>query len=426
MRDFFSRACLLCVFFCHQALAVDFETHYLGRTDNPRPEFSLWLHLYQAQLNASLAASHYHRFLLHALLALPPRRLPAVLALPPPLTLPPDVWATQERILPADLLQAAMALALQQDHQPWPQHLDRRRLRALLSRHINWRGENASLQAHLVAPQEHGMTLTHLLVRSVLQALWLEDVRLQQLLELAQRMPTARQYGVAEQRRASDVLRVLGLDAGRWQELQLDNAGRGLLEQLRRTEQRQRRVRQALSGGVTLAAALLLSRGLWRLRGLDVRALWSKRVLGMHLGYSVTTLAALYPAWQLGQVVKRNVQRARQTPADLRGQSDYRIAYLAFLSNAQNLHRQQRMLRTLNRCLRRLQALFAEGEINLRVNTQHNRYRIEREEGSVSIAVPYSASSDVHVALQQVIASYYGGQFLAYVLPADVSYCYNT
>ena len=97
MRYFFSKTCLLLALLCTPAVAVDFKTHYLARTPNPSPEFSLLLHLYQTQLNASLAVSYYHRFLLHTLLGIPPRPLPAMLALPSPITLPHDDWAARPR-----------------------------------------------------------------------------------------------------------------------------------------------------------------------------------------------------------------------------------------------------------------------------------------------------------------------------------------
>ena len=430
MRYFFSKACLLLALLCTHAVAVDFKTYYLERSDNPDPEFSLLLHLYQTQLNASLSTSHYHRFLLHALLGIPPRPLPAMLELPSSITLPHDDWAVRERISLPDLRRAAVALALQQEYEPVPEHLDQRTLQRLLSTRMRWRGKSTTLRAHLTglrdstAEMEHDdHALTHLLVRAVLQVLWAEGARLQQLQVLAQRMPTARQLGVAEQRQASAVLRSLVLAVDELQELQLNNAERGLLEQLVRDQQRQRRVRQAIVGGGALTAAVLLSRGMWLLRGIDVRALWSQRVLGMHLGYSVTTLAALYPAWQLGKAVKWQVQRALQTPADLRQQSDYRIAYLAFLSNPRNLQHQQQLLHTLNRCLQKLQPLFAEREISVKVNAQRNRYRIVREANHLNIAVPYSASSDVRLALEQVILQYYEGQLPPNVLPAEVRYC---
>ena len=433
MRYFFSKACLLLALLCTHAVAVDFKTYYLERSDNPDPEFSLLLHLYQTQLNASLSTSHYHRFLLHALLGIPPRPLPAMLELPSSITLLPDDWSRRERISLPDLQHAVVALALQQEHEPLPEHLDRQALQQLLSIHLRWRGQRATLQEHLVSLQDNtaaveyderaAHTLTHLLVRAVLQVLWNEGLRLQQLQALVQRMPTARQLGVAEQRQASALLRVLVLTVDELQELPLSNAERGLLEQLVRDQQRQRRVRQALIGGGVLTAAVLLGRGGWMLRGIDVRALWSKRVLGMQLGYSVTTLAALYPAWQLGKAVKWQVQRALQTPADLRQHSDYRIAYLAFLSNPRNLQHQQQLLHTLNRCLQKLQPLFAEQEINVKVNAQRNRYRIVREANHLNIAVPYSASSDVRLALEQVILQYYEGQLPPNVLPAEVRYC---
>ncbi len=430
MRYFFSKACLFLALLCTHAVAVDFKTYYLERSDNPDPEFSLLLHLYQTQLNASLSTSHYHRFLLHALLGIPPRPLPAMLELPSSITLPHDDWAVRERISLPDLRRAAVALALQQEYEPLPEHLDQRTLQRLLSTSMRWRGKSTTLRAHLTglrdstAEMEHDdHALTHLLVRAVLQVLWAEGARLQQLQVLAQRMPTARQLGVAEQRQASAVLRSLVLAVDELQELQLNNAERGLLEQLVRDQQRQRRVRQAIVGGGALTAAVLLSRGMWLLRGIDVRALWSQRVLGMHLGYSVTTLAALYPAWQLGKAVKWHVQRALQTPADLRKQGDYRIAYLAFLSNPRNLQHQQQLLHTLNRCLQKLQPLFAEQEISVKVNAQRNRYRIVREANHLNIAVPYSASSDVRLALEQVILQYYDGQLPLNVLPAEVRYC---
>ena len=266
---------------------------------------------------------------------------------------------------------------------------------------------------------------THLLVRAVLRVLWEESLHLRQLQALAQRLPTARQFGVTQQRQASAVLRALVLAAGGQRELQLNNAARGLLEQLVRDQQRQRRVLQALVGGGVLTAAVLLSRGVRRVRGIDLRALWSQRVLGMHLGYSVTTLAALYPAWQLGQAVKRRVQRALQTPADLRAQGDYRVAYLAFLSNPRNLHRQQQMLQTLNRCLQRLQPLFDARAVSLKVNAQRNRYRIVRAAERVSIAVPYSASSAMRLTLEQAISHYYDGQLPPHVLPSEIRYCHR-
>ena len=427
MQDFFSKTCLLFTLFCHQAMGVDFKTHYLERTADPSAEFSLLLHLYQTQLNASLAASHYLRFLLHSLLDLPPRRLPDMLALPPPLTVPHDEWAMRERIPRADLLQAALAQAREQEHQPLPAHLDRHMLQALLSTRVNQRGTSAEhLQAQAMRHDDRAAhTRAHLLVRAVLQLLWTESVRLQKLQGLAQRMPAERKYGVEQQRQVRALLRVLVIEAGRARELQLNNAERGLLEQLERDQHRQRRVRQAFSVGGALAAAVLLGAGARRWRALDVRALWSKRVLGMHLGYSVTTLAALYPVWQLSKTVKRRVMRMLQTPADLRHQSDYRIAYLAFLSNPRNLQHQQQLLHTLNHCLRRLPALFAEGDINVKVNAQHPRYRIVREAETLSIAVPYSATSDVSSALEQVITHYYEGIWPPQVLPPDIKYCHR-
>lgn len=431
MQSLCRKTCLLSALVCHQAIGVDFKTHYLARTADPSAEFSLLLHLYQTQLNASLTTSYYHRFLLHSLLDLPPHRLPDMLALPPPLTVPHDEWAMRERIPRADLLHAAFAQAREQEHEPWPEHLDRHTLQALLSSRINQRGKHDHLHTHLAAAQamRHDdratHTSAHLLVRAVLQVLWRESLRLQKLQGLAQRMPTARRYGVAQQRQASALLRTLVLDAGKVRELQLSNAERGMLEQLERDQQRQRRVQQALSVGGALAVALLLSRGAGRLRALDVRALWSKRVLGMHLGYSVTTLAALYPAWQLSKAVKRRVMRVLRTPADLRLQSDYRIAYLAFLANPRNLQHQQQMLHTLNRCLQRLPALFAQRDLSIKVNAQHHRYRIVREAERLSIAVPYSASSDVALALEQVIAHYYEGTWVPQVLPPNLTYCHR-
>ena len=415
MQDLCNKTCLLFALLCPPALGVDFKTHYLERTADPSAEFSLLLHLYRTQLNASLAASHYHRFLLHSLLDLPPRRLPDMLALPPPLTVPHDEWAMRARLPRADLLQTALAQAREQEHQPLPAHLDRHVLQALLSSRVI-----SAAQA-----RRDDDRVAHLLVRAVLQVLWRESVRLQKLQGLAQRMPTERNYGVKQQRQASTVLRALVLDAGRAQELQLSNAERGLLEQLQRDQHRQRRVQQAFSVGGALAAAVLLGAGARRWRALDVRALWSKRVLGMHLGYSVTTLAALYPVWQLSKTVKRRVMRVLQTPADLRRQSDYRIAYLAFLSNPRNLQHQQQMLHTLNHCLRRLPALFAEGDIHVKVNAQHSRYHIVQEAEQLSIAVPYSASSDVPLALEQIIKHYYEGKWPPQVLPPDIKYCHR-
>jgi len=415
MQGLCNKTCLLFALLCHHALGVDFKTHYLERTADPSAEFSLLLHLYQTQLNASLARSHYHRFLLHSLLDLPPRRLPDMLALPPPLTVPHDEWAMRARIPRADLLHAALAQAREQEHQPLPEHLDRPTLQALLSSRVI-----SAAQARRDDDRS-----AHLLVRAVLQVLWTESVRLQKLQGLARRMPAERNYGVEQQRQASTVLRVLVLEAGRTRELQLNNAERGLLEQLERDQHQQRRVRQAFSVGGALAAALLLRAGARRWRGLDVRALWSKRVLGMHLGYSVTTLAALYPVWQLSKTVKRRIMRVLQTPADLLDQSDYRIAYLAFLSNPRNLQHQQQMLHTLNHCLRRLPALFAERDINVKVNAQRPRYHIVREAEHLSIAVPYSAGSDVSLALQRVIEHYYEGEWPPQVLPPDIKYCHR-
>ena len=370
MRKFFAVTCLLAIV-GGQALAaqVDFKTHYLARTPAASDEFRLLLRLFQTQLDTTLASSYYHRYLLHSLLAIPPRPLPALLVSPVPLTALTDTWAEKER----------------------------------LPRHTLW--HNAGSDA--TQDDEHAAHhLTHRRVRAVLQVLWEDSVHLQQLLALAQRMPIAQQYGETEQRQAIAVLKQLAHD-----------------------EQRQQRVQRALIAGGAVAAAVLLAQGVLRLNkagksvASGVRALWSKRVLGMHVGYSLTIAAALYPAWQLGKAVKRRVQRRWQTPADLRQHSDYRIAYFAFLSHPHNLQRQQAMLHTLNRCLQKLHPLFAEREITVKVNTQHNRYHHMRQATRLTIAVPYTASNDVPLALRHIITHYYDGKLPPSVLPQDIKYC---
>ena len=427
------------VLLCQPVAAVDFSTHYLQRTTSAQVEFSVLLRIYQAQLATLLTASYRYRYLLHSLLALPPLALPAVLQLPDGIALPVDEWGQRERLSVTDLLRAVLELAQQpvgNAARVADPALPAALLSQLLATRVRYRNSTATVRSHINAlRQEYGsdsddvrsaQTLQHFLVLAVVHVLRLHDEQLQQLQELARRLPTALQFGDAEQRRTVAVLRTLVSVSGELPRLDLDAAEQEALARLQRTQQRQQALWWTLASGGTLAAALLLWRGGMRLRGHSMRSLWSKRVLGMHFGYSVTTLAAFYPAWQLGRAVKRRVQRELQTPADLRGWSDYRIAYLAFLSNPRNLERQQETLLLLGRCLRRLQPLFATQAISVVINTERNRYHHTTTKGQLTIAVPYSVSSSVAVAatLAKIISHYHDWEWPHYLLPEDTrTYC---
>lgn len=399
-------------FFYTQAVAVDFKTYYLQRTDKPQAELKLLLHLYQIQLHTTLARAYYHRYLLHSLLGLPPTAMPAVLQLPVPVSLPDDDWAQQPRLN----LHVAANQSVTQIHPA---------LARVLATHIRYRDKNNSVRAHL-ASRADDRSITHILAQAILQALGADSQQLQQLQALAQRLPTAQQWGERQQRRASAVLRSLVLAAS-WQEVSLNNAERGLLEQLVREQQRQRRWLYLLVGGGTLTAAVLLGHGVRRLHRVGWRKLWSQRVLGMHLGYSMTILAALYPAWQLGRAGKCHLQRYLQTPPDMRGQSDYRIAYLAFITNPHNLQRQQQTLLTLNRCVQTLlKPLFAADEVVIKINPHQPRYRSDHNYSRITIAVPYSISHTPQLTptLVKIISHYRQEPLPPFALPPDITrYC---
>lgn len=414
-----------------RAQGVDFHTHYLQRAaSHPvSSEFSLLLRLYQLQLTTTLAASYHHRYLLHSLLAVSPLALPPPVALPPPLSLPPDSWAAEQRLARARLLDAARETAAQLRQGSALTEFDARlpasMLRALLQRRVRYRGKLTSPAAAIDAWQRDStltnststepQALTHLLVRALLQALYADAQQLQWLAVLARRMPRAASFGEAEQRAAVAVLRELALSAPH--DMELNNDEHAARQRLQRDLYRRRYLRQAALAGGSLVATLLLGKTWGWLRAVDLRALWSRRVLGMHLGYSVTTLAALYPAWKLGSATKRQLQAVIQTPPDLRGEGDYRIAYLVYISNPHNLQRQQEALQMLQRCLQRLQPLFAEEEIHVKVNPQRHRYRLDRRAARLMVAVPYTVSNDAHTALEAIVRHYYRQQLPPHILP---------
>ena len=414
MRYFF--ATVLFALVSLRVVAVDFKTYYLQRTDEPQAEFKLLLHLYQTHLNTTLAHAYYHRYLLNSLLALPPTALPAMLQLPVPVNLPHDDWAQQPRL---DLL----AVAEQRLTQMHPV------LARVFATRIRYRGKDCPLREHLatLSAKNNDRHSMHLFAQAILQALQADSQQLQQLQALAQRLPTARQLSVRQQRQASATLRSLLL-AVRWQEVSLSNAERGLLEQLVRDQQRQRRWLHLVVGGGTLTAAVLLGHGVRRLHRVDWRKLWSQRVLGMHLGYSLTTLVSLYPAWQLGRAGKRHLQRYLQTPPDMREYSDYRIAYLAFITNPHNLQRQQQTLLTLNRCVQTLlKPLFAADDIVIKVNPHSPRYRSDHNNNRLTIYVPYSVShtSQFTSILIKIISHYRQEPMPTFALPSDLTrYCH--
>ena len=395
-----------------QAIAVDFKTYYLQRIDKPPAELKLLLHLYQIQLHNTITRAHYHRYLLHSLLKLPPADMPAVLQLPTPINLPKDNWTQKPRLN----LHTATTQNVNQLH---PE------LTRLLATHIHYHSKNNSVHNHLAThTDEHN--ITQILAQTILQALQADNQQLQQLQALAQRLPITRQWNTQQQRQASATLRSLVL-ATSWQEAALNNAEQGMLEQLIREQQRQRRWLQLIVGGSTLTATLLLGHGVRRLHRIGWRKLWSQRVLGMHLGYSITTLAALYPTWQLAQAGKRHLQRYLQTPPDMRGQNDYRIAYLAFITNPHNLQRQQQTLLTLNRCVQTLlKPLFAADEVVIKVNPQQPHYRSDHNDNRVTIAVPYSISHTQQLTptLIKIISHHRQETLPAFALPPDITkYC---